>query len=335
SITEIIARATADKTSALSVIERICDGTAPDIKPPVKRKVAELVRLIRQLRKWAAEGVHAADLIRRTVDEIGYEAYLQRTQPDWETRWENVQELINFAAGVGLEDPEDGDVSEGNEDWDKAQDEGGYPSDDENASPAVTQGSASTVDKARSRDKVEHKKPSSYSTASMKQGTLSNWRSGSLPKPSPPAQPVPPVTEDILDLTGSDDYGIPVPAPREMSSRRRTTQQTPLRMFLQASLLSTDTETKEDDGTGKVTITTCHAAKGLEWPVVIVPAVEGGTYPFYRAEDVEEERRLLYVACTRAQALLYLTHSSSRMVGGETRKTTLSEFASSVVQQDT
>ena len=37
------------------MIERICDGTAPDIKPPIKRKVAELVRLVRQLRKWAAE----------------------------------------------------------------------------------------------------------------------------------------------------------------------------------------------------------------------------------------------------------------------------------------
>lgn len=40
----------------------------------------------------------------------------------------------------------------------------------------------------------------------------------------------------------------------------------------------------------KVTITTCHAAKGLEWPVVIVPAVEKGTFPFYRSEDIEEER---------------------------------------------
>ncbi|KAG8727022.1 hypothetical protein FRC12_022865, partial [Ceratobasidium sp. 428] len=199
SITEIIARATADKTSALSVIERICDGTAPDIKPPIKRKVVELVRLIRQLRKWAAEGVHAADLIKRTVDEIGYEAYLQRTQPDWETRWENVQELINFAAGFALENSEDGGNSEGDVD----QGEGGYPSDEENAYPSVTQSSASTVDKTRTSDKSQSKKESS-SVASMKQGTLSNWRSGSLPKPSPPAQPALPVAEDVLDLTGSD-----------------------------------------------------------------------------------------------------------------------------------
>ncbi|KAH7338889.1 P-loop containing nucleoside triphosphate hydrolase protein [Rhizoctonia solani] len=221
SIAEVVARATFEKTSAFNVIERICDGTAPDIKPPIKRKVSELVRLIRQLRKWAAEGILAADLIRRTVDAIGYEAYLQRTQPDWETRWENVQEL----------------------------------------------------------------------------STSHTWST-------------------IL----THSFAI--------------RQHTPLRAFLQASLLSTDSETKEEESKGQVTITTCHAAKGLEWPVVIVPAVEGGTYPFYRAEDVEEERRLLYVACTRAQALLYLTHSSSRMVGGETRKTTMSEFVSCIIHHD-
>ncbi|CEL58888.1 hypothetical protein RSOLAG1IB_12214 [Rhizoctonia solani AG-1 IB] len=76
SIAEIVARASSEKTTAFNVIEWICDGTAPDIKPPIKRRVSELVRLIRQLREWAAEGVLAADLIRRTVDGIGYEAYL-------------------------------------------------------------------------------------------------------------------------------------------------------------------------------------------------------------------------------------------------------------------
>ncbi|KAG8726057.1 hypothetical protein FRC10_007535 [Ceratobasidium sp. 414] len=143
------------------MIERICDGTAPDIKPPVKRKATEL-------------GVHSADLIRCAVDGIGYEAYLQRTQPDWEARWENVQELISFAAGVGgLEDPEGRTESEGDEAWDG----GGYPSDDESAHPVVIQGSSSTLDS----DKVEPKKRPSHSTASMKKGRLSNWRSESLP----------------------------------------------------------------------------------------------------------------------------------------------------------
>lgn len=74
-----------------------------------------------------------------------------------------------------------------------------------------------------------------------------------------------------------------------------------------------------------MTITTVHAAKGLEWPVVFIPAgelatqsgrpqifwltisVEQGTYPSYRcteAHEIAEERRLLYVAMTRAQLFL-------------------------------
>jgi len=50
-----------------------------------------------------------------------------------------------------------------------------------------------------------------------------------------------------------------------------------------------------------------NSVVGLEWPVVFVPAVYEGSIPHSRAEDVDEERRLLYVAMTRAQALLYLS----------------------------
>jgi DNA helicase-2/ATP-dependent DNA helicase PcrA len=63
----------------------------------------------------------------------------------------------------------------------------------------------------------------------------------------------------------------------------------------------------EEQEQEKVTISTIHAAKGLEWPVVFVPAVYEGSIPHSRAEDLDEERRLLYVAMTRAQALLYLS----------------------------
>lgn len=55
-----------------------------------------------------------------------------------------------------------------------------------------------------------------------------------------------------------------------------------------------------------VTITTMFRAKGLEWPLVFVPHCNQGTMPYERAERLEEERRLLYVAITRAQQFLYL-----------------------------
>ncbi|KAF7949381.1 uncharacterized protein EAE97_002890 [Botrytis byssoidea] len=68
--------------------------------------------------------------------------------------------------------------------------------------------------------------------------------------------------------------------------------------------------TKEEDkthNTPQVTISTIHAAKGLEWPIVFIPGAYQGSIPHSRAEDTDEERRLLYVAMTRAKALLNMS----------------------------
>ena len=77
-------------------------------------------------------------------------------------------------------------------------------------------------------------------------------------------------------------------------------------------------------------------------------SVDQGTFPFYRSEDIEEERlvschhltqtdparRLLYVACTRAQSLLYILYSRKRQVAGKTKFKTLSDFVSVVCEKD-
>ncbi|KAF9468047.1 UvrD-helicase-domain-containing protein [Collybia nuda] len=219
---EISSRAEKIKLSQLQVIEGICDNRFPDIRPAGKHKFAPFVKIVRSLRDFAEQGTSPGDLIRHVVEFIGYEDHLKKTQPDWESRWENVQELITFASEV------------------------------EN------------------------------------------------------------------DILKPDSF-----------------QDTPLRSFLQASMLSSEGDNQsEDDNKEKVTISTCHAAKGLEWPVVIIPAVEQGTFPFHRTNDVEEERRLLYVACTRAQSLLYLLHTIKRKVAGETKTKELSEFVSAVTKQN-
>ncbi|KAI2617812.1 P-loop containing nucleoside triphosphate hydrolase protein [Hypoxylon sp. NC1633] len=82
-----------------------------------------------------------------------------------------------------------------------------------------------------------------------------------------------------------------------------------LARFLANVSLASDKQTNEKDKEEKpqVTVSTIHAAKGLEWPVVFVPAVYQGSIPHVRSDDKNEERRLLYVAMTRAQALLYLS----------------------------
>ncbi|KAJ7265966.1 P-loop containing nucleoside triphosphate hydrolase protein [Mycena haematopus] len=228
SLSALADRAEKTKISLLEVIERIYDSNQPDIKPAVKHKVGPFVKTVRTLRKLATEGASPPDLIQRLLELINYEDHLKRTQPEWESRWENVQELITFASDV------------------------------------------------------EH------------------------------------------------DVNLSDPDPAADSSSRDT----PLRLFLQASMLSSEGDNQsEEDSKEKVAITTCHAAKGLEWPVVIIPAVEQGTFPFYRTDDVQEERRLLYVACTRAQSLLYLSHVSKRKVGGETKTKDISEFISAATKE--
>ncbi|CBX94679.1 hypothetical protein IAQ61_009365 [Plenodomus lingam] len=82
---------------------------------------------------------------------------------------------------------------------------------------------------------------------------------------------------------------------------------------------------QEGGDLNQVTISTIHAAKGLEWPVVFLPAMYDGSIPHSRAEDQDEERRLLYVGMTRAQGLLYLS-CPVRQSGQE--QTTLSRFVS-------
>lgn len=82
-----------------------------------------------------------------------------------------------------------------------------------------------------------------------------------------------------------------------------------LARFLANVSLASDKQTGDKDKEGKpqVTVSTIHAAKGLEWPVVFVPAVYKGSIPHMRSDDENEERRLLYVAMTRAQTFLYLS----------------------------
>lgn len=98
--------------------------------------------------------------------------------------------------------------------------------------------------------------------------------------------------------------------------------------YLNEITLYSDTD-EMDDG-NYVTLATIHSAKGLEFPTVFICGLEDGIMPSSRAEadgrDTEEERRLMYVAITRAKNKLYLTRSKSRYLYGHRDLTRPSKF---------
>ncbi|MGI6329345.1 MAG: ATP-dependent helicase [Bacilli bacterium] len=101
-----------------------------------------------------------------------------------------------------------------------------------------------------------------------------------------------------------------------------------LESFLkEVSLISNSEELKEEDD--KVSLMTVHAAKGLEFEVIFIVGLEEGIMPHYSAEEIgelEEERRLFYVAVTRAKKHLYLVSASQRMRFGEIWNNNISPF---------
>ncbi len=105
-----------------------------------------------------------------------------------------------------------------------------------------------------------------------------------------------------------------------------------LRDFIDHAALVADTDQYKADA--RVTLMTMHSAKGLEFPVVFIVGMEEGLFPHSRTfqsdEELEEERRLCYVAITRAQKYLYITHAMKRRTFGEEAPAEPSRFLNEI-----
>src|SRR5687767_5107391 len=101
-----------------------------------------------------------------------------------------------------------------------------------------------------------------------------------------------------------------------------------LREFIDHSALVSDQDQYKRDA--PVTLMTVHSAKGLEFPLVFICGLEDGLFPHSRSAtdpaELEEERRLAYVAMTRAERFLYVTHAMKRRVYGEELASEPSQF---------
>ena len=107
--------------------------------------------------------------------------------------------------------------------------------------------------------------------------------------------------------------------------------------FLEEYALVADVD-KYDTTADAVVLMTIHSAKGLEFPVVFLPGMEDGIFPGMQnimgsAEDMEEERRLCYVAITRAKERVVILHTRTRIWYGQTVANPLSRFVGEIPEE--
>lgn len=160
-----------------------------------------------------------------------------------------------------------------------------------------------------------------------------------------PQKSVSDLIRSVVDITG---YGRMLSAAGEAESERldnlgelissavqyETSAEEPsLSEFLEDVALVSDVD-KYDEAADAVVLMTIHSAKGLEFPVVFLPGMEEGLFPGHQSilnpDEIEEERRLAYVAVTRAKQKLYITHVHDRLLNGTTQYNQLSRFVKEI-----
>ena len=142
------------------------------------------------------------------------------------------------------------------------------------------------------------------------------------------------VVDEFVETHDDDDALYEAPQPGE-DEPVRVLHGNSLADFLEWVRLRTDLDSVSEDGSA-VTLMTVHSAKGLEFNVVFVAGMEESLFPHMNSMQdpvgMEEERRLAYVAITRARRKLYLTYAQSRQLYGQTQANPSSRFIGEIPQ---
>ena len=121
-----------------------------------------------------------------------------------------------------------------------------------------------------------------------------------------------------------------------VEDRKAQNEETSITDFIHEVSLLTDQDENIDDHTSRITMMTVHSAKGLEFPVVFIVGLEENLFPsaYCQTEsELEEERRLLYVAITRAEQECYLTYATQRWRNGQVNFSNPSRFLKDIDRQ--
>lgn len=117
--------------------------------------------------------------------------------------------------------------------------------------------------------------------------------------------------------------------PKDYEENTPLEEQSLINFLTDLSLVADIDEADTENG---VTLMTMHSAKGLEFPIVFIMGMEESLFPHIRAikseddHEMQEERRICYVAITRAEEVLYITHATSRMLFGRPQSNMPSRF---------
>lgn len=135
------------------------------------------------------------------------------------------------------------------------------------------------------------------------------------------------IFEKLIPDSMLDDVGL---LRKEMILKTAAEHQEGLDRFIHRLILDQHNDVVRDRS-DYVNLLTFHASKGLEFPVVFIVGAEEGITPILRPDtELEEERRLFYVALTRAKDALYVTHSEQRRAFGEVDSKTVSRFVGEI-----
>ncbi|CAO0794680.1 unnamed protein product [Mucor circinelloides] len=297
------------------------DGT---FSSPIRQKLKSLALVCDDIKAMIEEKMPICDILKFITEATNYFEYLKEKYfVDHEARWNNIGELISLAKQEGYLGEDDEPAMSQSQSQSQTQ--------QNQDAPSFQDLNMIDVDVASEDD-------SDNEDAAKKDADED------LPYFSADDEFIPSVTADSsaieIDLTnitedqekesfhftqkGNDHAGSSDSFKKEKQEEDLDSQfpnyqreTDPIVEFLEYCSLSANQKEQDEAEGGRVTVSTMHASKGLEWPCVFVVTCCEGVIPMHHDPDVSEEGRLLYVAMTRSQFFLYCITPEERNVWGQ------------------
>ncbi|CAA7602398.1 UvrD-like helicase C-terminal domain protein [Acididesulfobacillus acetoxydans] len=279
----------------------------PGLRPQAREALLSLSRLLEELREQSLEG-KITDLVEEILDKTDYWTMLKADNtPEAQARVENLQEFLSVTAEYDAKIPEERD--------EQAAEEGNRP-----AAGTASGSLAEAEDRLGpgAEDRPGTQAGGTFLTGGedrIVSGTGDTASAGAEDRPIPEAGGDFPAEEEDGPALVIDDFSAGVGG------------------FLEQVALVADID-QLNEGDDGVVLMTMHSAKGLEFPVVFLVGMEEGIFPSSHSllaeAALEEERRLCYVALTRAKEKIYLCCASRRLLYGHIQSNLPSRFFSEV-----